>query len=536
MTEVSDRHQGDLDGQLAPWPSRQPLRVRMILNETADERAVQHAAWMLTNLLCRMEGVVSAVELRCPPVSLLEGVIPEANATNLDEALRQGAAAIDVVSVEPESDADLVFELGPGEQPDTGYRVHGDGWAGGVAAAAIPAGRGSNLPFGPYIAACLAAGRAFLLSRAPEIATEEDYATPVIWSAWSLRVGGGDLLADGPTVIEAVIKAGMAGMGAVGSAAAHTFWPTDGVTGTLIAVDADEEGVDATNLNRGVTFVRSSVGEMKAPEAARRLTHREIKFDVRSGRYQDQPDQPGLLLSAVDTNRARTDLQGQYPPRIIGASTYGLRAELVRCGPPGRGPCLRCYNRPEPVIDDDELRRHLRQAAPSEVESIAEKAGVSVEDAIAWATRLECGTVDAAMLSTMAAEIDEAPAQFAVAFVSAFAGTLLASEAIKETMGASAPLHDGANRALFQFLRPRATSNKVRFISRDRSCPACAPSPGLAIWQGRRNEWGPVRTEPVPPRGSKGSARPRSRFRPDEASTRAETGSGRETRLGGKPR
>jgi len=46
--------------------------------------------------------------------------------------------------------------------------------------------------------------------------------------------------------------------------------------------------------------------------------------------------------SPLDTNRARQALQGHYSPLILSASTFDLRAEVLRAGPPGLGACLRC--------------------------------------------------------------------------------------------------------------------------------------------------------------------------------------------------
>src|SRR5215207_8141194 len=58
--------------------------------------------------------------------------------------------------------------------------------------------------------------------------------------------------------------------------------------------------------------------------------------------FEDLGVAPRLLVSGVDTNRARQALQGHYPPLILSASTFDLRAEVLRAGPPGLGACLRC--------------------------------------------------------------------------------------------------------------------------------------------------------------------------------------------------
>ena len=497
MTSISDRHEGDLGGSLTPWDRRRRLRVQVCFGNSAAHAAVQHAGWMLVNLLARMDGVVTAVHLRAPDVPLLARVMPLAAAgASLLDALGAGGERIGVVPVTHDNGnaADVVFELGPGPAHAGCIRVHGDGWAGGISAgAALVAGRWSTLPFGPYAAACLAAGRVFLLSRAPELASEDDLTAPLIWSTWTVCAGGDELFSEGPAMIHAVLDAGLAGAGAVGTAAMQAAWAAPGVGGKCLVVDSDRRGVDETNLNRGVLFLRTSVGRPKAPEAVAQLAGGELAFEPRSGRYEDQGERPGLLLSAVDRRRARDAIQGQYPARAIGASTHGLRAELLRTGPAGRGACLRCFNVPEAADSDEALRARVRDAAPDQLAAVAARAGISIQDARKWAVEGGCGAVDGAMLRTLGIQDDDHGAgEFAVAFVSAFAGTLLAAEAIKETLGAPAGLGDAANRASVQFLRPRAVRGPAPF-ARDPHCPACRPGPAREIWARRRADWGPAR-------------------------------------------
>ena len=76
------------------------------------------------------------------------------------------------------------------------------------------------------------------------------------------------------------------------------------------------------------------------------------------------PRLPGLLISAVDTNRSRAQLQQDFwPARLLAASTRDLRAEVLRCGPPAEGRCLSCFNPPEVDVPDDVRREQLRDLA-----------------------------------------------------------------------------------------------------------------------------------------------------------------------------
>lgn len=53
---VSNRHEGDLGGKLCSFGEVRPVRASIVIApERAAEVAVQHAAWMAVNLLCRFD-------------------------------------------------------------------------------------------------------------------------------------------------------------------------------------------------------------------------------------------------------------------------------------------------------------------------------------------------------------------------------------------------------------------------------------------------------------------------------------------------
>jgi hypothetical protein len=113
-------------------------------------------------------------------------------------------------------------------------------------------------------------------------------------------------------------------------------------------------------------------------------------YRPRQGRFQDSSDVPTLLISAVDTNRAREALQQHYAPRILSASTRDLRAEVLRVGPPAIGACLRCYNMPMPIIADDTLRTHALSSGAPTIEALASELGLDREAVEQWLNRGDC--------------------------------------------------------------------------------------------------------------------------------------------------
>src|SRR5258706_263865 len=73
----SDRHEGDLAGKLRPFGKASAgVVVVRVEEQQADSAAAQHTVWMLTNLLCRLEGLVKEVVLDIPDgVALRSNVI-----------------------------------------------------------------------------------------------------------------------------------------------------------------------------------------------------------------------------------------------------------------------------------------------------------------------------------------------------------------------------------------------------------------------------------------------------------------------------
>jgi molybdopterin/thiamine biosynthesis adenylyltransferase len=470
--------------------------VAVVLDpSTAHLAGPQHTAWMLINLLARAAGVIRSVHLVCPPeVPLASRIVPLApREATLEQALLQGAHAIGGVSVSPASapaPGQTILVVGSaydGEQSRTRF-VTGYGWWGGISSLPLPVPevyRASALPFGPYLAAALAAAEVFLSVRLPQYS---EPAQAYGWDCWNQTMTSTSL-PGAPADVTGVDLTGtaLAGVGAVGSAWVHALWATPGLTGTVILADADSKGVTLTNLNRCTPFGRHHLGLPKADCAAKVCADAEIVWRPHHTRFEELGITPSLLVSAVDTNRARAHLQNRYAPRMLSASTLDLRAEALRVGPPGIGACLRCYNPPETVTGDDELRARTREGGAPAVQALAAEAGVLQAEVQRWLERSECGEVGARLLQSLRLQAEPVQARFAVGFTSAAAGTLLAVETIKTLMGQpmreAIPQH---NNVTFQFLKPTAAINATGPLARDPQCPACPPThPAIGAWRNR---------------------------------------------------
>jgi hypothetical protein len=451
---------------------------------------------MLVNLLARQDRIVERVLLECPAgVSLAGRVVPLARRdADLRGALLDGALEIGCVPVvqqaeAPESAIRLV--VGPGRAVHGAMRVHGERWWGGVSCGSIPGNDAdSHLPYGPYAAACLAAGEIYLSVRLKDSAPRPAAA---FYSTWSLRsmTSPPTVAADiGPSAVEGVeLEAIVAGAGAVGSTWVHAVWATNGLTGRAVVADADKFGVDVTNLNRCPVFATRSLGNRKASEAARICADAPVEILPVDGPVGDVPERPGLLISAVDTNASRRDVQGLYPPRLLAASTHNLRAEVLRCDPIAGAPCISCFNPPETDVPDAELRREFLAATEDEKHVIAADVGIPVEEAERWAVAGTCGYATDRLLDRLRANHDGGVTAFAVGFVSVMAGTMLAAQTVREVMDDRC-LNGTLARAVMQFLQPTATTNRPLRQLRDGSCPMCDPDElATRIWQRRHVGW-----------------------------------------------
>jgi hypothetical protein len=455
---------------------------------------------MLVNLLARQELIVERVLLDCPSgVPLAGRVIPLApRETDLRTALLEGAAAIEsvpvVAALEPTAQT-IRIVVGPGPAVEGALRVHGERWWGGVARGPIDGHHSdSTLPYGPYAAACLAAGEVY---KAVRLAVPKPVMA-AFYSTWSLRAMAAPPSAAqdiGPHAIDGVeINAIVAGGGAVGNTWVHVTWATDAVSGRAVVADSDHLGVDVTNLNRCPTFGAASIGKRKATETATICGDASIQIVPFDGPVGDVNNRPALLVSAVDTNTSRRAVQGLYPARLLAASTHNLRAEVIRCDPGAGAPCISCFNPPEADVPDADLRREYLAAEPGERERLAAAVGLSIEQADRWAVEGTCSYATDRLLARLRLS-HEGPRAFAVGFVSVMAGTMLAAQTIREIIGDRC-LDGTLSRAVMQFLDPTAASNAPRRQRRDATCPMCDPEAlATRIWQRRWDAWASSSTE-----------------------------------------
>lgn len=456
-----------------------------IAREIAGLASVQHTAWMLVNLLARQVGVVSEVLIDCEGDAPLVGrVVPLApGVRTFRDAVLVGAGAIEGVPTSVGASGhgvDLVVNVGPGGPVNGGFRACGAGWWGGISPGSMFGREESTLPFGPYVAACLAAGRVFFASRAIEV-------PPLVatgYSAWRLAADDGVAGDGGPMDLPALqpIDASLGGVGAVGTSWLHALWTIEEIEGDLQLADPDLEGVTDTNLNRCPLFGRAVVGQEKAAAAASICDAMAVRLEPRFARLQDLGSVKPFVISAVDTNMAREAIQALYPRRLLSGATLDARAEILRCDPTSQSACIRCFNKPEEEAPDAVARARYMALNQSDQAALAVKLNLTMEQANRWAVQGECGYAGDRIMRQLR-ETGGGPAAFAVGFVSVMAGTMLAAQTVRELAGTAEPFDGVRCRAAFTFLDPGSRVNQVSGYARDPGCYLCDPaSPGGAVW------------------------------------------------------
>jgi hypothetical protein len=493
----ADRHSGTAGGIAAPLEAARPLTVTVLVDPgVAGTRGAQLVTAMLCNILARSIGSVTAAILSCGSVPLADGVLCGTTPDqNFAEAVLAACASIGGVHVTI-GDAERVsatqpdnLTIGVGDTDADVTLVCGNWW-GGLTTAAAPAFRNDVghvvLPFGAYAAAAHAAAEVFRRSRIADAVS----LIPYVHDLWNQRVTTepDELPADDWLPKALHLDAVLAGVGAVGNAWLAAIWATPSLTGTILYADADH--VDDTNLNRCVLFNLASGGLLKTEvveplltDAVNQLAWTRTDTLVQASDKLTFP--VPLLISAVDTNRARRDLQSLNPQRILAASTHNLRADLLRPGPPGQGACLLCHNPIEPEVPDRELRARWLAATALEKEQLAATIGETVETLDRWAHQARCGELDARALPVLADTLAVGPRQFSVGFLSLLAGVMLAAETVKEAAGVAEGLDETQNRAVVQTVTPWSTRNRTGRHAADGACLACSQPRRLAAWTRR---------------------------------------------------
>lgn len=435
-------------------------RVLLAVDDAlAPTHAGQHLSWMLTNLLARQFGVVAEIALDVPNVPLLEQVALFGTEATLRDSLyecveRVAGHHVKCRKAQGEHDKfDVAIFVGKSlgnHRANRTWHVYADGWRWyvGYNDPLPTASPSATISFGPYMAAAYAAGEIFKYLRGLR-PNKGEFISESFGSVWDMELGDSwESLSAGPDLenIPPLPHFYFAGAGAVAQAAGAALG-TSGIKGQATTVDDDT--FDVTNDNRYVLTTAADDHSSKVELLAKFLTKRSIPchpVPLKWANYVGTMGQKAattelaalekqyrypLVLSCVDKNPPRHEIQNLLPSIILGASTDGLvaKAQVFDLGQDVA--CLKCHN---PLEDRDAILKKNRD--------ILDK--MSANERIAWCSdrgidpmALDrflappgCGKLTEADLERFAKDSPE----MSVGFVSLAAGVLLSAQLVRLTV------------------------------------------------------------------------------------------------------
>ncbi|HUJ30710.1 MAG TPA: ThiF family adenylyltransferase [Candidatus Acidoferrum sp.] len=478
--DLGNRHQGNLDGKLLnPAGSS---RVRIIAGTAfAQTQGGQHLLWMLVNLLARQYGVVAGIEIAVPAVELNPFIAPFGRGPDLQTALADmgrlvAAGQMDIRTASPPDERRCASIECVGV-PISTWSATADGWNLHVGPGEVPeALPSSSLSIGPYFAACILASEVFKTVRGYDASRR--CLTPVAMSLWAFQTYDDVSQAPkAPTSIGPIPLPYLVGAGAVGQALAATFVTSRIGPPAVIVIDGDVIDEELTNLNRYCLAVPSDKNRNKAELISEHLTRaglRSFPFPLRWADYVQSGVHAGIaphiraaeregryeyIISCVDTNPSRHDLQRMWPRLIIGGSTNGMGATVEVYNLGFGHECLMCSNPldGERWTLEGEIAR-LQQLSDAERQAEALRIGVEPVLLTAYLRNPKCGALGEAELRRF--QPSSSRHDWSVGFVSVGAGVMLAAVLLRYFSAPADPAQPPAFRFSFETNRPRTSQHR----------------------------------------------------------------------------
>ncbi|PDT35838.1 MULTISPECIES: ThiF family adenylyltransferase [Sinorhizobium] len=483
--DLGDRHRRAVSGL---GNTALPKVIKITAGQLGNQLARQHLLVCLVNLLARLHGSVKTIKLQVSgDITVpLPHAPPLGNAFAAMENLAAWAngGRIPVLAATGESDITIDISYNPVE----GAHLYacGAGWKSWIGVRPPDFALGEDEPgcLGPYFAATMLAGEVFKMSKG---LIKGRYATNDAYSLWTGEVGAWDDLADGPPVRGTSLPAVyLVGAGAVGQGVMQVLGASELADAYVVTIDHVHHDKEGTNLNRCFLAGIEDILEPKVDVVSRYrgLTNLNgFEFKGRLGDYligekvglrpdlveAERADRYDLVVSAVDINRSRQDIQGLSPTIVIGGSTDSLRAQATSYGVVENAECLGCWNEPE----DDRARAILLEASlrSLSVEERRHRLAGQVGDldaALAYlaAAKPRCGQLGESDVRSFTTAVSP---EFSVSFVSMAAAVMTAARLFTVIMWP----HEAGRRAakgLFQFKSLKADNVTT---PRRAACPHC---------------------------------------------------------------
>jgi hypothetical protein len=458
--DIANRHLLPANG-LADAADPKALSVRIVVNDNwGASIAGQLLVSCLVNLLCRQAKLVTRVEivarntptvihlpsgtLSTPFPLCLQTLAVWAVKGAVAVSARQTDAAVDYTIVVGGVDM-MPYVSSPGHE----LFVLGDGWRAWLGErrhAPCSSQPHFTNPLGPFFAATLTAGEIFKRSRG---ILRGRYLVAAGFSLWSGQSSEDwNSLDNGPELEGRTLPPiHVIGVGAVGNGLAYIIANSRFNDAYLVLIDDDS--YDDTNLNRCLMAGWHDVGEPKVEAVARGLREagvgtfpfpgsiKDYSTASRAGLRKDVTAEAdelkfNIVVSCVDKNTSRHDVQGLWPRSLLGGSTLDLTAKTNVYGLRPGAACLACHN---PKEQDGEkirtLEARLRNMPVDEREHFLSRHGLNMLAIEEYLTNPKCGSLGETALKDFATR---SSGEFSVGFVSLGAALLLSSSLFRHAL------------------------------------------------------------------------------------------------------
>jgi len=441
--------------------------IRVVLPEGQPAWSHQLVGLTLTDLLSRLFPRISVV--------VADDAVADAKLPPGPDRLKDRFMAARNRGGLPVNDADdpaILIRVG-GTEGDASFFVDGDGWESyvGTVPSRLTLSTDSNVPTGPIAAACRTAALVFdqVFRSGVRQAPESVYSSLKTYEVSGKPLGHQDAVAVG-------LDAMQVGAGSIGGAAIYSLARVPGVKGQLVVIDPQD--LEAHNHVRALLVSQTDsaaqrpkldlVGEaLGHHDGLDVVPHKASVTDYHASLPQDHVFP--IVLSAVDSAPSRRAIQDCLPLVVVNAACHPHEV-TVSGHVTGQGPCVCCLHMKD-ILDAKKVRMRMLAGAtgmnePMVAELLTAGAPLNLAHLRGIAKHRELGEADLnhfegktlddlwreELLYGAAAISTDSGSAVAVAapFVTALAGTFLASELLKRS---DSNLRDNALGPNGSFLR-----------------------------------------------------------------------------------
>ena len=429
-----------------------------ISKDFAEYRNGQLLLWMTCNLICRLKGIISKIEI-CVPDNIKiskPAYMPfEFSSTDLQSNLLQAlekCSDCKIVSSHTDFESkelDAIILIGSTTTTTTNSKFQKNvtcfDWLaciGNTTTLASVPNSNSNNPFGAFTTACIIVGDVFKFLN--DIKPKHGaLISELCFSTYDLKKYDLKKIKEAPnpniTFPINFQKLHICGSGAVAHSFCQAILALGPCTGKLFFIDRKQdsnnkdEKLEPTNLARYILATKKDIAKPKAELLARIMFNLGFKTDFTDASFETFANTiQGSIhhaISCVDNNDARHAIQEQLPKIIHGGSVNGLTSQISVFDLQSCCQCLKCYNDKDSKISDKDVLEKIKKLDLKKLKQLSNENNLDYETLCEYIENPECGVIGSNVLQKFANM--SIKSDFSVNFATTLSGIFLAAEIIK---------------------------------------------------------------------------------------------------------